>query len=64
MKLHISATGESSDMKQQVSYQLRYICMGKPFLHKIHIPLIVGENKQNQSELCEEELSDIFHQKI
>lgn len=43
-------------MKQQACYQLRYICMGKPFLHNIHIPVIVGQNEQSQSEPCEEEV--------
>lgn len=30
--------------------------MGKLFLHNIHIPVIVGQNEQSQSEPCEEKV--------
>lgn len=50
-------------MKQQVCYQLRCICVGNPFLHKIHILVIVTQNEHSQSESVEEEAFGIFSEK-
>lgn len=39
---------QSSGMKQQVCYWLRYIRVGNPFLHKYDIPVMLGQNEQSQ----------------
>lgn len=50
---------QSSGMKQQVCYRLRYIRVGNPFLHKYDIPVMLGQNEQSQIQ-SDREVFGIF----
>lgn len=50
---------QSSGMKQQECYRLRYIHVGNPFLHKYDIPVMLGQNEQSQIQ-SDREVFGIF----